>query len=311
MLLYGYRTAQSLGSYIGNYLVTVIFNILFLSMAFMLPGLSGESLLKEAYPGRQEISFFHFINSAFFCRSLSKVIILGYLVFFVLIGLQAVLFTLGQKYLGVWVERIMLVEMSSAYLPFLAALAIGFRASFDEEILFRLFGISLGKKYIKNTVLAVIATSFIWGFGHSVYAVFPVWFRGVEVGFMGLVLGYIFLRYGIIAAIVGHYVFDVFWGVAPYILGRATPYLFISSLCVMLLPLLIAIIAYLKDGREEERPLEWLLNRHQRFNLEILTDFLMRNKDRMPPADKLRTELIGHGWDIAIVDSVIKKVYSA
>jgi len=71
------------------------------------------------------------------------------------------------------------------------------------------------------------------------------------------------------------------------------------------------IIAYLKDGREEERPLGWLLNRHQRFNLEILTDFLMRNKDRMPPADKLRTELIGHGWDIAIVDSVIKKVYSA
>lgn len=308
-LLFDYDTSSSLGSYLGYYFVSAISHLLFLSFAFILPGLSGESLRQEAYPQKPNLSFFHFINSTFWSRSLSRAIILGYLLFFILIGLQAVVFNFGQKYLGVWSEQIRLVEMSSAYLPFLAALIIGFRASFSEEILFRLFGISFGKRYLKNTVLAVIATSLIWGFGHSGYAVFPVWFRGIEVSIMGFVLAFIFLRYGIIVVIIGHYIFDVFWGVAPYILGKATPYIFFSSLGIMSLPLLIAIIAYLINGREEERRLEWLLNVHQKFNLEALINFLLQNKDKMPAPTKLKEELIGHGWDVSVVELAIKKVY--
>jgi hypothetical protein len=308
-LLFSYDTSSSMNSYLGYYFIASISNLLFLSFAFMLPGISGESLRQEVYPKKGDISFFHYINSSFWCRSISKAVILGYLLFFILIGLQALVFNFGQKYLGVWNEQVRLVEMSSAYLPFLAALIIGCRASFSEEILFRLFGISFGKKYLKNTVLAALLASAIWGFGHSEYAVFPVWFRGIEVGSMGLVLSFMFLRYGIIVVIVGHYIFDVFWGVAPYLLGRATPYLFLTSLAVILLPLMIALIAYFINGREEERPLEWLLNMHQKFNLEVLINYLLQNRDRMSSPDRLQEELIGHGWDVSVVELAIKKAY--
>jgi hypothetical protein len=235
---------------------------------------------------------------------------LGYLLFFIVIGLQSTAFWLGQKFLGVWVEQIRLVEMSSAYLPFLAALVIGFRASLNEEILFRLFGIGLGKRYLKNTALAIFFCSVIWGFGHSEYAVFPTWFRGIEVSLMGLLLGFVFIKFGLVVVIVAHYAFDVFWGVAPYILSRATPHLFISSLCILLFPLLIALIAYIINGREEERKLEWLLNSHQKFNLEVLISFLKQNKNQMPPVHKLQEELINHGWDVSVVESAIKQVYT-
>ena len=42
---------------------------------------------------------------------------------------------------------------SSAYIPLLSAFAIGFTASFNEEVIFRLFGISLTKKYLLPTTL--------------------------------------------------------------------------------------------------------------------------------------------------------------
>ncbi|MFZ5801059.1 MAG: CPBP family intramembrane glutamic endopeptidase [Candidatus Omnitrophota bacterium] len=308
-ILFNYDTSASLGTFLGNHFILLIYNTLFLSMTFMLPGLSGESLRQEVFPKRKDISFFHFINSTFLCRSISKMIILGYLLFFILAGLQALLFALGQRFAGVWVERVRLVELSSAYLPFLAALNVGVRASLSEEILFRLFGISLGKKYFKSAAVAIILTSIIWGFGHSDYAIFPVWFRGIEVGIMGLVLGYMFVRYGIIVTIVAHYVFDVFWGVAPYLVSGSNVYLFLSSLAVVLLPLFFALLAYLADKREEEWPLEWLLNRHQKFNLEVLLGFIKDNQDKLPQPQILRSQLIEHGWDVAVVDSAIKKAY--
>ncbi|MDP3142553.1 MAG: CPBP family intramembrane metalloprotease [Candidatus Omnitrophota bacterium] len=308
-LIFGYNTSASLVTYLGNYFVSVIPSLLFISIVFILPGLAGESLRSEVFPDKKQLSFSHFIISTFWNRSLGDSIMLGYLLFFILIGLQSTVFWLGQKFLGVWVEQIRLVEMSAAYLPFLAALIIGFRASLNEEILFRLFGIGLGKRYLKNTALAVFFCSVIWGFGHSEYAVFPTWFRGIEVSLMGLLLGFAFLKFGLVVVIVAHYVFDVFWGVAPYILSRATPHLFISSLCIILLPLLIAVIAYIINGGEEERKLEWLLNSHQKFNLGVLISFLKQNKDKMPPVDKLQEELINHGWDVSVVEAAIKKVY--
>jgi len=308
-LLYEYNTSTSLVASLGQYFISVVPNILFLSVVFMLPGLTGESLRQEAYPDKKQISFFHFVNSTFWCRTLSRMIILGYLLFIMLIGLQAALFSFGQKYFGVWVERLLLVDMSSSYLPFLAALVIGSRASLNEEVLFRLFGITWGKKYLKSTILALLVTSVIWGFCHSEYAIFPIWFRGVEVSTMGLLLGFMFLRYGIITVVVAHYVFDVFWGVAPYLLGRVTPYLFYSSLFAILLPLFIAIIAYLINGKEEERPLAWLLNKHQKFNLEVLINFLKDNKKHLPAPEKLKEELISHGWDVSVVELAIKMAY--
>lgn len=309
-LLFNYPTSYSFSTYFGNSFLPVISNLLFLSLVFLLPGLAAESLWQEVYPEKKHISFFHFLNSTFRCRSISKMIMLGYFLFFILIGLQAVILYFGQKYLGVWEERVRLSNLSSAYLPFLTALIIGVRASFNEEIMFRLFGISWGKRYLRSTALAVLLTSAIWGLGHSEYAVFPVWFRGIEVGILGLVLAGAFLRYGIVVAIVSHFVFDVFWSVSPYLLGKATPYLFFSSLGVMLLPLLIAIVAYFINGKEEERPLEWLLNKHQKFNLEVLVNFLENNQNKLPKPAKLKEELIAHGWDVSVVELAIKKAHS-
>lgn len=308
-ILIHYSTSISLGSFLGIYVIKEMIYLLLIGITFAMSGIAGESLHNELFKPRQNSSFMHYLKSSFYCRAASRAVFLGYCLFFILIGVQAAIFYLGQKYLGVWKEWFRLSQFSSAYFPFLSAFVIGINASFNEEVLFRLFGISWGKKYLKNTVLAIIFSSLIWGFGHSQYAIFPVWFRGIEVTILGLIYGFIFIRYGLIPLIVAHYLFDVFWGVAAYILGHTTKYLFTSSLFVLAIPLIFALIAYLKNGDEKERDIKTVLDDTQKYNLSILMNFISAKKSQGLGAQAIKGELIEHNWDLELVDLGINEIF--
>ena len=310
-IIFGYPTSVSLVSFFGLQLQSAITNLLFLSVFFIMPGLAGEWLRSEQMPEKKQSSFYHYLKSTFSSRGVTKSILFGYLLFFIILGLQAVIFHLGQRYAGVWKEWVRLSSFSSAYLPFLSALVIGANASFSEEIIFRIFGIGVAKKYLKNTVLAVVVTSLCWGLGHSGYAIFPVWFRILEIGLIGLLFGFIFFRYGIIPLIVAHYLFDVFWGIAAYILGRSCPYLFFGSLLTMALPLAWAVMAYFRNKEEHERQVEFLLDIHQRYNLDILIVFVSSRKSQGFSAQAITEELILHRWDRYLVELAVREVFGA
>ncbi|MFH1655737.1 MAG: hypothetical protein ABH954_03915 [Candidatus Omnitrophota bacterium] len=306
-ILFGYPTSSFLMPFIIGNFINIITNSTFMAASVVLIGLAAESLRHEVLPDKKLSSFFHYINSTFWSRSSAQLVLFGYVFFLILLGLQSAAFHLGQTYIGVWVERIKFTELSSAYIPFLSALLIGYRASFSEEIVYRIFGISWAKKYTKNIFLAVLITALVWGFSHTGYAIFPVWFRGIEVTFMGIVFAFIFLRYGIIPVLVAHYLFDVFWGVAGYILGNSTPYLFFSSVFIMMIPLILACVCYVLNRKEIERKLEPSLNADQKYNLGILMTFISDKKRDKVPADIVKQELISHGWDQVLVELAIEK----
>ncbi len=307
-IIINYPTSTSLSSFIGVYLIKFFTSLIFVSVAFILPGLAGESLYSEVMPENKYGCLLHYVRSNFFTRQTSKSIFFGSIVFFILLGIQAIMFYIGQRYFGVWREWIRLTQLSSAYIPFLSAFVIASRASLSEEIIFRLFGISWVKKYFKNTILAVVIMSLLWGLGHSAYAIFPVWFRSIEVGVLGLVLGFVFLRYGIIAAITAHYLFDTFWGVAVYILGRSTSYLFVGSLAALIIPLIFALIAFIINKEDREREINLMLDEMQRYNLEILTTFVTMKKSQGLSVTQIKQELIAHNWDNMLVDLAIEEI---
>jgi len=308
-LIINYPTSTKLASFIGIYWIKLMINLIFLSVSFILPGLAGESLRSEVMPENKYASFLYYIKSTFYSRTMTRAIVLGYLLFFIFLGLQAAIFYLGQKYLGVWREWMKLTQLSSAYLPFLTAFIIGSSASLTEEVVFRLFGINWGRRYLKNTFLAIIATSLIWGFGHTEYPIFPVWFRGIEVGLLGLLFGFIFVKFGLIPLIVAHYLFDVFWGVAAYILGRSTPYLLFSSLLVLALPLAFAIICFFLRREEKEKEMKMLLGPTQEYNLGILVAFIALKKSDGLSAEGIKEELLVHNWDASLVEMAVNRVF--
>ena len=308
-IIINYPTSTYLVSFLGLFFQRVILSLIFFCISFTLPGFAGEALHSEAFNANKYGSFLHYIKTTFYSRRVSKFILLGYLLFFIMLGLQAAVFYFGHKYMGVWKEWLTLTRLSSSYLPFLSAFILGATASFNEEIVYRFFGISLAKKYFKNTVIAIALPALIWGFGHSAYAIFPVWFRGIEVSLIGFLLGFIFIRYGLIPLLVAHYLFDVFWGVASYILSQTTFYLFTSSLLVLALPLIFAIIAYLMNREEKEKEIKTMLNATEEYNLGILRSFVSLKKSQGMDANLVREELIHHNWDSLLVDLALAEAY--
>lgn len=308
-LIIVYPTSTYLASFIGIYFVKVITGLIFVALSFTLPAFAGESLRSEIFPENKYGSFLHYIKSTFYTRQIAKTIVFGYLVFFIMLGLQAAIFHFGNRYLGVWREWVTLAQLSSTYFPFASAFIIASTASFSEELVYRLFGISWLKKCFKKTILAVLFTSLIWGLGHTAYAIFPVWFRGIEITILGLLFGFIFVKYGLIPLLVAHYLFDVFWGSAAYVLGRSSTYLFVTSLLVLAVPLAFAVIAYCTNKEDKEREIEIMLNATEKYNLNILINFVSSVKSQGQDAASIKKELLLHNWDITLVDLAISGVF--
>lgn len=310
LLFAQYSTSSTVSSYVSLFSVKMLTDIFFTTVMFLVPAIAGESLRREVYPDRPQASLVSNISSSFFTRNVSSAVILGYLFCVVLLGAQSLIFYYGQKYLGVWREWIKMAQYSSAFIPALSVFSAAASASLTEEIVFRMFGITISRKFLGKTLLAVIFTAFLWGFGHSEYPIYPVWFRGVEVGLVGILFGFVYLRFGLITVLVAHYLFDCFWGIAPHILSHTTVPLLSQALFVFCLPLLIAALAFVLNRPSTQRPVALALDPIQKFNAELLIPFLAGEKARGISADEARKELVSHNWDIELVDRAVKRVYS-
>ncbi len=306
-VLFEYSTAGDFRVYLGQLALQTLMTALFVSVAVVMPGLAGEALHYQTFREKPEGSFLYYLHSTFFSREVAKTILLGYGVWVIMLGIQSVVVALGQRYAGVWVEHAWMNSLSTAYLPFFVAFTLAFKASVTEELMYRLFAISFGKKVLGNTVTAVIISSLLWGFSHSNYPVFPMWFRGVEVTCLGLFLAWAYLRFGIIAVIVGHYLFDAFWNCAEYIFGVTNPFYFVSSLSILLLPAIWAVAAFVLNQEKEFRPMRWRMTKHQIYNLEVLKTFFRQCPQEIhnKTPQQIVDEISSHGWDPAVVEAAL------
>lgn len=303
-----YRTTDSFMSFLGQYFVGAVIMVLFISVIGVLPAIAGEFLFTREFPKLKNYSLLHYLKSSFFTREIFKNIILGYLLFVIFLGLQALIFSFGHKYLGVWKQTISLTEHSSAYIPFIAAFVMAIIASFNEEIIFRVFGISWLRNITKNVFLAILISSLIWGFGHTNYAIFPVWFRGIEVSLLGIFFGIIFVKYGVVSLFVAHYLVDVFWGASAYILGKSPAYIAIGTWFIFLLPLIFAFLAYILNKSSKEKNLVLQLDDSQKYNNEIIRIFVQHKLAQGFSTEQLYMELLKHGWDSSLVNIVFEEL---
>ena len=303
---FNYPTSQSFFDYFLRQCIESLIAPFFIILAFILPAMAGESLRFDVWPQKKFAGFLSPILSSFMTRPMARQIAVGYAFGAFLLGIQALIFEMGYRYCGVWDELSWLTQSSSSVFPALTALLIGLQASFCEETMFRLFAINLFKKYGLPTLLAVFVSAIIWGFGHTGYAIFPMWFRGIEVTCLGLVLGFAYLRYGLVTAITAHFLMDAFLTVLPYLLKPQASWDFFSSLTVIFLPMFLALAAFILNRSMRERPMALRFNSQQEFNYQLLQQ-LSRNKTAAEVA-QLKEKLLSHGWDPVVVDRAFNEM---
>ena len=184
-----------------------------------------------------------------------------------------VLFYITAEQFGAWGPAdIPYSEMVNTYIPWIMVLLIGFMPAVSEEFISRAFSIPFLHKYLKFRWVAVVIAGLIWGFAHANYPQQPFYIRGIEVGIAGIVVGYIFLRFGILAPLVWHYTIDALY--TSLILFRSSNSYFIVSAALsaglMLLPLAVALVLYLRQRRfADPTP---LLNKSAAPAAEVVAD---------------------------------------
>ena len=133
-------------------------------------------------------------------------------------------------------------------------------AATSEEFLFRMFAIPFLERMTGSRILAVILPAFFWSFLHSAYPKEPGYIRGIEVGLIGIVAGFVMLRWGIVATLIWHYTVDASL-VGMLLIRSDNLYFKISGIVVGLagfLPMAWSGISYLVRGSFE--PVDDLLN---------------------------------------------------
>jgi membrane protease YdiL (CAAX protease family) len=251
--LYQYDTNSAYGSFA---ILQVMGALLFglgsaLTVTLVLPG--GEPLYRAAKPQflrlRQAFTWRGLRTKEFFSS-----IIVGLSLAAVQMGFL-VAFYLIANHFGAWAPQELNYEDSvSTVIPWIGGIAIGLLAATSEEFLFRLFAIPLLQKVTKSNVIAVILPAFAWGFLHTAYPNEPPYIRGLEVGLIGIGVGIVFLRWGILATLVWHYTVDASL-VGLLLIRSSSLYFRISGLVVglaVLIPFGIAVYSRVLRGTFED-----------------------------------------------------------
>jgi hypothetical protein len=306
-----YSTSQLYAGYWGRFLFQAVIGLACLTAGFVLIIFAGENWRLYDGPDFERSSFLYYIRSSFFTRAVSDQIFLGYMTAIVMLGAQAVIFTTGQKLFHVWSEQQWLTQFSGAYVPALTAMAVGLKTSLSEETTFRLFSFFWFKSITKNILIAAVLSSLIWGFGHTSYLIFPMWFRGIEVTLLGLGFMFVYLRFGLITILTAHYLFDVFWSSAGCLFGQAHHLYFWSAISVLALPAGWALAAYLLNRSGKEKTLKSLLSPAQIFNASVLKTFTAQRLKDGADMNLLKEEFLRNNWDPAVVNSVFNDLLNA
>lgn len=176
----------------------------------------------------------------------------GYLWALILLAVQAVLFFVLERTLGVFSTTDDSQSTYNMMYPWLFPI-LAWMAGISEEAIYRLFGIPMVKKIVRSTVLASIITSLIWALGHTLYPIYPVITRPIELLFLGLLFSFIFLRYGYITAMFAHVVFDsILMGLSLIFMGTAT-YVVVGIVSIVM-PAIVALVIYLIYRKDKPRP---------------------------------------------------------
>jgi membrane protease YdiL (CAAX protease family) len=210
---------------------------------------SGEPLYREMCPDRVGLNHL-FTFAGLRTKEFFKSTVIGYGMAGMHIGLVALFYTVALK-LGAWAPMEVNYDNGiSTMFPWLSPLAMASFAALSEEFPFRLFAIPLilrvTRRWFNTRWIAVLIPAFLWGFLHSSYPQQPAWIRGVEVGMIGIVAGWVFLNFGILTTLVWHYTVDAVLMGMFLLRSNIISYRIAGALVgdAVLIPLLISVVFY-------------------------------------------------------------------
>ena len=245
----GYSTTASYSSFVASYFTFSAVSALGVATFIFFLVAAAEPEYRASFP--------HMVSLRHYCtwrglrtRSFLLANVVGLALASFFFAYQTIFYFCANK-LGAWAPSdIPFTNELNTRIPWMGVLFMGFFPAVSEEMQFRAFAVPFLSKFLRSLPLAIILAAFNWGFLHSTYPNEPFFIRGLEVGLGGILIGVIMLRFGIVATLIWHYSVDALYS-AFLLLRSPNHYLMASGVLtagIMLIPLGVALIAYLKTG---------------------------------------------------------------
>jgi membrane protease YdiL (CAAX protease family) len=245
-----YNTTTSYPAFIAR---TIFFDVVLqgigAAILLMVVAGAGEVLYRERLPGQLALPRL-WTPRALASKRVFRSFLVGYTLVAFFFGYQVAFYLIADKF-GAWSPAdVPYDEMLSSAIPWVAVLFAGFFPAMSEEFLSRAFSLPFFERVLHSRIAAIVVAGFIWGFGHATYPNQPFFIRGLEVGLAGILLGFLFYRFGIVPLLIWHFTVDALY-TALLLLRSGNRYYVISGALASLvfaIPMLASIVLYLRNG---------------------------------------------------------------
>lgn len=256
---FGYDTAISPALFAGQQALLAVGAFLGTGLLLGFTFVAAEGLARRAFPDHPRL-WALWSKDVASTRSVLGMTLAGYLLVSVFFAYEVALYFVSTRFLGWWSPAGAFQDPDTLATPFpwLDAIATSTNAGFWEEALFRALPLALaalvGRHFGKErgfVIAALLLQAVVFGAGHANYPAQPAYARMLELTVPAIGFGLVFLRFGLLAGIVCHYVYDVIWIALP-IYGSSADGAGLQSVLVTvfaLVPLLVVLAARLRAGR--------------------------------------------------------------
>ncbi len=137
-------------------------------------------------------------------------------------------------------------------IPWISGMQVGMSASWTEEFTYRIVGILLYWKLLRGRYkwIGLVVACATWAFLHSNYPQMPGYLRGCELTAEGILWGAAMVRFGIVATLTGHYLYDC-WLSSFVVFQSADPLNQFGAVLVSVWPILLWMVGvhYQRTGQ--------------------------------------------------------------
>lgn len=263
----GYDTALSTTNFLLQQVGFALLNFVVFAVLMSVSFMAAESMTRRAFPHHVQLWRSWSPGVANTAPVIGRTV-LGYMTFGLSIGYVVLFYFFAHNVLHWWTPSDVLIQpdMLATYFPWYSAITISLQAGFWEECLFRAVPIAgaalLGKRYGRPglwIVGAFVVQALVFGGGHAPYPTMPAYARVVELIVPSIIFGLLYLYFGLLTAIILHYVFDAVLFSIP-LFAASAPGIWIDriiAILLTLLPLLIVVVIRMRRGRAELAEKDW------------------------------------------------------
>lgn len=262
-----YNTSISPFGFLLEHGISMLYSFIFMSLILSMIFIAAESLTRRAF-GHQIQLWHMFGRSVASSPTILGYTITGYFLVPIMLCYTMIFTVVTMRFAGWWIPSSSLFnpDILATYFPWLESISLSLQAGFMEECLFRAIPLAtaalLGDRFGKRNwfiAIAFILQAVIFGAAHANYPAQPAYARLVELLADSALFGAVYLKLGLLPAIIAHFIYDVFWfGIPIFVANSFSAHInTVIILLLSILPLLIILIARLRNGTWIEIPLHY------------------------------------------------------